>query len=414
MSPADLPFAQLPAPGPHPATAELRAYAAGTLAPAQEHRIEAHTLDCERCADLLEGFAMTDATTTDQAVAGLRTRLHARISSPAAEPAATGWAWPHIAAAAALVGVVGSGIWSWEQREPAPKPEIARLETSAPAAPAAPKQAAEPTPLSADMASASSAVAMAESEVPPATRAASAAKTRARPPEYAATVPPQMARRYNAPLRQASASAPADYAVLADAAPAPASSAVVEEVTEAKEPASVANATVADVKISASAKKMAMPAAAKSEATSVATVVADSATNDRKNLTANSLNKSKTAINSLAADNAAAASVPNTPMPAALAINPMPVGGTPALRDYIRRQVAEFEPEDGATRIHGTVRLKFTVGADGKVSNLTVVRGMRPDYDEEALRMVCEGPAWQPGIAAGRRTPLPIELTVTF
>ena len=53
MSPADSLSAQLPAPGPHPVTAELRAYAAGTLTPAEQHRVEAHTLDCERCADLL-------------------------------------------------------------------------------------------------------------------------------------------------------------------------------------------------------------------------------------------------------------------------------------------------------------------------------------------------------------------------
>ena len=110
MSPADSPFAPLPAPGPHPATAELRAYAAGTLAPGHEHRIEAHTLDCERCADLVDGFSMSDAATTDQAVAELRTRLQARIGQEEPTPVAGDWAWPRIAAAAALVAAVGGGI----------------------------------------------------------------------------------------------------------------------------------------------------------------------------------------------------------------------------------------------------------------------------------------------------------------
>ena len=77
MLPADSPFASLSAPGPHPATAELRAYAAGTLALAGQHRIETHTLDCARCADLLAGFSLTDTVTTDQAVATLRARLQA-------------------------------------------------------------------------------------------------------------------------------------------------------------------------------------------------------------------------------------------------------------------------------------------------------------------------------------------------
>jgi len=115
----------------------------------------------------------------------------------------------------------------------------------------------------------------------------------------------------------------------------------------------------------------------------------------------------------LAADKAATARVADTPMPAAPAINPAPVGGTPALRDYLRREATGFEPEN-AKPLTGTVRVQFTVGADGKVSNLKVVRGLRPDYDAEALRIVCEGPAWQPGIAGGRRAALPMEITVPF
>ena len=75
MLPADSPFASLSAPGPHPGPAELRAYAAGTLNPADEHRIEAHALDCDRCAELLDGFSMSDAATTDRALAGLRARF---------------------------------------------------------------------------------------------------------------------------------------------------------------------------------------------------------------------------------------------------------------------------------------------------------------------------------------------------
>ena len=80
----------------------------------------------------------------------------------------------------------------------------------------------------------------------------------------------------------------------------------------------------------------------------------------------------------------------------------------------MRREAAEFEPEEGASRLSGLVRLQFTVGADGKVSNLKVVRGLRADSDKEALRLVCEGPAWQPGISIGRRAPLPVEMTVPF
>ncbi|RZK44757.1 MAG: hypothetical protein EOO59_21625, partial [Hymenobacter sp.] len=38
--------------GPHLPVALLRQYAAGTLAPAAQHRVEAHTLACSRCASV--------------------------------------------------------------------------------------------------------------------------------------------------------------------------------------------------------------------------------------------------------------------------------------------------------------------------------------------------------------------------
>ena len=90
------------------------------------------------------------------------------------------------------------------------------------------------------------------------------------------------------------------------------------------------------------------------------------------------------------------------------------VGGSRALREYLRREAAGFEPELNATRLTGTVRLRVLVGADGKITELKVTRGLRPDYDAEALRLVCDGPAWQPGIASGRRAALPVEVVVPF
>ena len=115
-----------------------------------------------------------------------------------------------------------------------------------------------------------------------------------------------------------------------------------------------------------------------------------------------------------AAENTTTVRVANTPMPAALAINPVPVGGSTVLRDYLRRVANDFKTETNNSPLAGTVRIKFTVEADGKLSNLKVVRGLRADYDSEALRIVCDGPAWQPGVAGGRRAPLPMEVTVPF
>ncbi|WP_210514343.1 energy transducer TonB [Hymenobacter terricola] len=403
MSPADSPFAQLPAPGPHPATAELRAYAAGTLAPADEHRIEAHTLDCERCADLVEGFSMSDAAATDQAVAELRTRLQARLGTAEPEPVAAPWAWPRIAAAAAILGVVGGGIWGWEQHDSTTAPVIARLETAAPTAPTQPLPAPGTPPAAPEAA--------AEIATAPAPKATEVTKeAEAGNADYAAVVPSRSRQRATGRGLERPTSRPAKPVVVADADMANADSIVSpEQVAGSNEatpsqPARSAGLTSATV----------AAAPAKSEAELAARTSADTVADDSNAKKARRFAKAKEGRAASAPDQAATAIVPATPMPAAPAISPSPVGGTPALRDYLRREATDFEPEINNLRLTGTVRVRFVVGADGKVSNLKVVRGLRADYDAEALRIVCEGPAWQPGIYGGRRAALPMEVTVSF
>jgi hypothetical protein len=412
MSPADSPFAPLPAPGPHPALAELRAYAAGTLAPADEYRIEAHTLDCERCADLVEGFSMSDATTTDHAVAELRTRLQARIGpAETIEPVAARWAWPRLAAAAAVVlGVVGGGIWGWEQRDTASSSTVAttQVEISQPAAspePPTPARPAPETPVAAAPAApkdaaASSAVADYAAVVPPAQlerRAAPRGPLRTQRPVVVADAKVEQADMADLPNTEAVASA----AVATEAGVAPPAAA------PAASPAAPAEAIAQDdLAANAPAKKRAGLLQGR--------IAADSSAPARQALVA-SASKAKTlSAPAPAPDAAAPAIVPNTPMPTTPAINPAPVVGTIAFREYLRREAAAFDPEINNLRLSGTVRIRFVVGADGKLSHLKVMRGLRKDYDDEALRLVCEGPTWQPGIASGKRAPLPMEVTVPF
>lgn len=395
MSPADSPFAPLPAPGPHPATAELRAYAAGTLTPTDEHRIEAHLLDCERCADLVEGFSMSDAPTTDRAVAELRTRLQARLGQEEPAPVAGGWAWPRIAAAAALVAGIGGGLWTLEQHETTPAPVVARQETAAPAPPptAPPAQAPAPVPAAAEVAAAP--------------KAAPVAKPSAgNPADYAAVAPPRTARRglsrATVQADRPAADEAADYAALSEQKAVPSPAPTVE--AEA--------ATVNVPAASSAASYSTISAAPRKSETLAGRVAADSVRSLSEVAVASRMMKPK--AKSAVADAAAPAIVRNTPMPTVPTLSPAPVGGTPNLRDYLRREASQFVPEINNLRISGTVRIRFIVEADGKLSNIKVTRGMRKDYDDEALRLVCEGPTWQPGIAGGKRAPLPMEVIVPF
>ncbi|MER2996793.1 TonB family protein [Pontibacter populi] len=59
----------------HPTLELLRQYQEGLLSPALSHQLERHLLDCELCADIAEGMALSDATQTKAAVADINQRL---------------------------------------------------------------------------------------------------------------------------------------------------------------------------------------------------------------------------------------------------------------------------------------------------------------------------------------------------
>jgi protein TonB len=60
--------------------------------------------------------------------------------------------------------------------------------------------------------------------------------------------------------------------------------------------------------------------------------------------------------------------------------------------------------------IQGRVTLQFTVGADGVVRNVKVLRSAHELLDAEALRVVSASPKWEPGQQDGQ----PVAVTYTF
>lgn len=249
------PLLQATAPaGPHLPVALLRQYAAGTLAPAAQHRVEAHTLACSRCADILEGLLQTTPATTDQALAQLRQRLRQRVllqSAAAARPRRERrqprWLVLQLAAAAALLlGLVAGGWWAWQQRHATKVATIAAPATSAVALPAL------------------------------------------------------------------------DSAVL---------------VLRNRE---------------------------------------------------------------------------------AGALPPTPLGGYAAQHKQLRRAAAAFEPVAPNQPLAGEVQLRLTIGTDGKIQKVSVLRSLRADYDAEAQRLAAQGPAWVPGTSHGRRTAQTVDIIVPF
>ena len=59
----------------------------------------------------------------------------------------------------------------------------------------------------------------------------------------------------------------------------------------------------------------------------------------------------------------------------------------------------EIAKENG---VQGKVMLQFIVEADGRVTNIKVLRGVDPSIDKEAVRVVSSSPRWSPGKLNGR------------
>ena len=71
-------------------------------------------------------------------------------------------------------------------------------------------------------------------------------------------------------------------------------------------------------------------------------------------------------------------------------------GDANAFSKWVNQHLAypDIAKENG---IQGKVTLQFTVGTDGKVSGVKVLRGVDPSLDKEAVRVVSSSPKWTPG-----------------
>jgi TonB family C-terminal domain len=83
--------------------------------------------------------------------------------------------------------------------------------------------------------------------------------------------------------------------------------------------------------------------------------------------------------------------------------------GQEGFRTYISQNLKypEIAQENG---IQGKVFVSFVVEADGKITNIKVVRGVDPALDKEAMRVIAAAPKWTPGKQRGK----PVRVSFTF
>lgn len=95
-------------------------------------------------------------------------------------------------------------------------------------------------------------------------------------------------------------------------------------------------------------------------------------------------------------------------------INPAFKGGSMSdFRDYIVKHV-EYPAEALRAGVEGTITIKFTIGKDGKVKEVVVVRGVHPALDNAVRKVIMESEGWMPGMQSGRPVNVTLFIPVKF
>jgi protein TonB len=79
---------------------------------------------------------------------------------------------------------------------------------------------------------------------------------------------------------------------------------------------------------------------------------------------------------------------------------PMPEGGFEAFYTYLAKEL-KYPASAIRMGISGSVYIQFIIEKDGRITQASVVKGIGAGCDEEAIRVVQNGPPWTPGKQRG-------------
>lgn len=99
--------------------------------------------------------------------------------------------------------------------------------------------------------------------------------------------------------------------------------------------------------------------------------------------------------------------------PTRIEIMPEYVGGIAELMKFVKRNL-RYSAKARRLGIDGTVFVSFVVNGDGSVSNVTVLRGIDRDCDEEAARVIAMLPGWKGGKQGGYPAAVRMVLPIKF
>ncbi|MEI6060185.1 MAG: energy transducer TonB [Bacteroidota bacterium] len=78
-------------------------------------------------------------------------------------------------------------------------------------------------------------------------------------------------------------------------------------------------------------------------------------------------------------------------------INPQFPGGIKAQQQFINENL-HYPESARRSNIHGTILVYAVIASDGSMRDIKVVKGLQPELDEEAIRVVMAMPLWKPAM----------------
>ena len=88
-------------------------------------------------------------------------------------------------------------------------------------------------------------------------------------------------------------------------------------------------------------------------------------------------------------------------------------GGEEAMGEFFSQNV-QIPVKAKQARVTGDVLVTATVGTDGKLVNPKIAKGLTPECNTEALRVVQALPPWQPATRRGVPVPVLVQVPVPF
>ena len=80
--------------------------------------------------------------------------------------------------------------------------------------------------------------------------------------------------------------------------------------------------------------------------------------------------------------------------------SPEPAGGRNAFKEYVNTNL-QYPEAARSQQVEGVVVLKVTVSSEGSINNIEVKKSLSASCDQEAVRLIEEGPRWSPATYNG-------------